>query len=377
MSKLSISLYWWQCLAILVGSLVALYADSSVAEVTADKTLPNSSKVDKVDKTFNITGGTQAGNNLLHSFQEFSVPTGGEAIFNNAADIQNIISRITGNSISNIDGLIKANGSASLFLMNPNGVVFGENARLDIGGSFFATSADSMKFSDGSIFSAKNPQELPLLTINVPAGLQYNGNGGSIQLQSSNLQVKTDKSLALIGGNVSMDSSNIEAIGGQIELGGLAAPGTMLLNADNTGNINNLSFPVGVLRGDVLLTNGAQVNVAASGGGSIAVNARNIDILGRSSLNAGIAQNVGGIGAVAGDINVDATGTVNLENSSVIQNIVNTEATGNAGKINLVTDSLNLLTGSQLFSSTLAKGTIMGSKQLETGAPLILSLARF
>ena len=62
--------------------------------------------------------------------------------------------------------------------MNPNGVVFGENARLDIGGSFFATSADSMKFSDGSIFSAKNPQELPLLTINVPAGLQYNGNGG-------------------------------------------------------------------------------------------------------------------------------------------------------------------------------------------------------
>ena len=176
------------------------------------------------------------------------------------------------------------------------------------------------------------------------------------QLQSSNLQVKTDKSLALIGGNVSMDSSNIEAIGGQIELGGLAAPGTMLLNADNTGNINNLSFPVGVLRGDVLLTNGAQVNVAASGGGSIAVNARNIDILGRSSLNAGIAQNVGGIGAVAGDINVDATGTVNLENSSVIQNIVNTEATGNAGKINLVTDSLNLLTGSQLFSSTLAKG---------------------
>ena len=115
MSKLSISLYWWQCLAILVGSLVALYADSSVAEVTADKTLPNGSGCDKVDKTFNITGGTQAGNNLLHSFQEFSVPTGGEAIFNNAADIQNIISRITGNSISNIDGLIKANGSASLF----------------------------------------------------------------------------------------------------------------------------------------------------------------------------------------------------------------------------------------------------------------------
>ena len=361
-NKVSMGFYWRQ-MAIVIASAIAttvglnvLYPNRSVAQITQDTTLPNNSNVKLEDKTLNINGGTQAGGNLFHSFKDFSVPTGWEAIFKNGADIQNILTRVTGKSISEIDGLIKANGSANLFLMNPNGIVFGENARLDIGGSFIGTSAESMKFSDGTEFSAVNPESKSLLTINVPLGLQYNSNGGSIQLQGSYLQVNTNNSLALIGGNISVDKGNIEAIGGQIELGGLAAPGTISLNADNTGNINNFIFPTGVARGDILLTNETQVNVAASGGGSIAVNARNIDILGISSLKAGIAQNAEATNAIAGDINVNATGTINLENSSLIQNIVNTQGTGNAGKINVVTDSLNLLTGSQLFTSTLAKG---------------------
>ena len=167
--------FYWRQMAIVVGSLFAFHANSAIAQITPDATLPNNTNVNEnlVDKTFNITGGTTSGGNLFHSFKEFSVPTGSEAFFNNGADIVNIINRVTGGSISNIDGLIKANGSANLFLMNPNGIVFGENARLDIGGSFLATSADSMKFNDGSEFSAVNPQAPPLLKVNITPGLQY------------------------------------------------------------------------------------------------------------------------------------------------------------------------------------------------------------
>jgi filamentous hemagglutinin family protein len=103
----------------------------ATAQVTPDGT--TSTTVNADGNNFEINDGDRAGGNLFHSFRDFSVRNGGEAFFNNANDIVNIFSRVTGGNISNIDGLLRANGGANLFLINPAGIIFGNNARLDIG----------------------------------------------------------------------------------------------------------------------------------------------------------------------------------------------------------------------------------------------------
>ncbi len=293
----------------------AFSVNCAFAQITPDSTLPNNSRVTTQDNIRIIQGGTQAGSNLFHSFQEFSVPTNSGAYFNNAIDIQNIISRVTGKSVSNIDGLIGTNGTANLFLINPNGIIFGANASLNIGGSFVASTANALQFGNIGFFSATDKNiPSPLLTIN-PSTLLFNQINQSAAIQNNSvafagtdpagfnafgLRVPDGKSLLLVGGNVSIDAGELNAFGGRVELGGLAEPGTIALSVD--GDNLSLKFPENVARTSVSLINEAAIYVEGTGGGNIAVNARNLEILGGSLLSGGIGQGLGTSETIGGDI---------------------------------------------------------------------------
>lgn len=183
---------------------LSLIATSVNGQVTPDGSLPTN--VEQQGKVVEITGGEKAGSNLFHSFQDFSVPTGNEAFFNNGVDIGNILSRVTGGNISSIDGLIRANGSANLFLVNPAGIVFGNNARLDIGGSFLGSTAPLL-FDDGTEFSATDVAT-PVLTINAPIGLNLRNATGDISNRGT---LNSDRNLTLAASNLDLQ--------GQIQAG--------------------------------------------------------------------------------------------------------------------------------------------------------------
>ena len=177
----------------LISSLIVQPAQS---QVTPDGTLPTS--VEQLQQLMQINGGQREGNNLFHSFDEFSIPDGMEAVFENALDIENIFTRITGADPSTINGILKTQGSANFFLVNPNGIVFGENAQLDVGGSFIATTANSIKFKDGTEFLANDSTSDPVLTMNVPIGLGFGSNNGSITVKGTGNQITRDSFFAPI-----------------------------------------------------------------------------------------------------------------------------------------------------------------------------------
>jgi filamentous hemagglutinin family protein len=377
------SVFWrWQWkvaqIALVVGCAIASICPFAKSQIVPDRTLPINSTVELQGEANLIQGGTTAGGNLFHSFEQFSIPAGMAAYFNNAQNIQNIIARVTGGSISNIDGLIKANGTANLFLINPNGIIFGANARLNLGGSFIGTTANSIKFADGTEFSAVNPQIAPLLTINVPIGLQMGANPSPILLQGSGhnytlgniaqvqrenspqgLAVQPGRTLAFVGGEIRLEGGTLQAPAGQIELGGYSQTGIITLNSNGS-----LSFADSAERADVAIANRSRLNVRTDGGGSININARNLAITSGSILEAGIAENLGSPGAIAGNIEINATGKVAIAGASLspqefftaIINDVGMQGIGNSGEINITTNFFEVRDGAVLITSTRGVG---------------------
>ncbi len=307
--------------AFIFGSIAA---SPVAAQIVPDTSLPQNAIVVPNGNTFVIDGGTTAGTNLFHSFSEFSVPTGTEAFFNNATSIDNIITRVTGGNISNIDGLIRANGSANLFLLNPNGIVFGENAQLAIGGSFLGSTAESLQFADGFEFSSLAPEANPILTVSVPVGLQMGSNSGAIASEA-NLTLSPGQTLSFIGGEISLNGGVLQAPGGRVELVATAAQ-TYPIHEDPISLVDP---------GNILLSGGASVDVSGEGGGSIVAGGDRLDMVEGSTLRA----NTLGAGD-GGNIDIQVR-QLTLNDGSFIEATV--EETGVGTAINIrATDSVTI-----------------------------------
>ncbi len=187
------------------------------AQIVPDSTLGNeNSIVNQIDQfKCLVEGGAIRGQNLFHSFLEFGINNSNSVYFFNPDGVNNILTRVTGKNISHIFGTLGVEGNANLFLLNPNGIIFGENAKLDLNGSFSATTGDIQLGKDG-VFSATNIQGSHLLST-TPEVLFSNAQN-TIE-NRANLVVKNGQDIILMAKKVS-HNSNLIAPKGTIHLEG-------------------------------------------------------------------------------------------------------------------------------------------------------------
>jgi filamentous hemagglutinin family protein len=358
-----------------IPSLTALtclvLAAPAGAQVTADGTL-GTTVTPSGATTYTITGGQfQGSTTLLQSFGDFSLPNTTDtahfdldnASYGGAANGVNVvIGRVTGGNLSTINGQIRLTGgnAPDLFLINPSGIVFGAGATLNVPGSFVASTAESVLFANNLRFGVDGTTPNPLLTVSAPIGLQLGASAGPIEVQGTpannfffrapTLSTAPTQTLALIGGQVDLNSASISAPDGRVELWAMQN-GTVSIS--NSGNWQLASSSTTPTWGDITLREASSIDTSGANGGAINIRGRGltlqdgsniqsstgangqgqgitvqttefVDLLGISDpanyVPPGLTTIVAGSGATAGDITVE-TQRLRLTNSAWINSL--------------------------------------------------------
>ena len=373
-----------------VSASVGFFRIAAIAQVTPDTTLaPSASSVDQNSSIRGamvdgrpaslIEGGAQRDRNLFHSFLDFNVADAERVYFSNPADINNIFARVTGSNPSFILGTLGVDGPASLFLLNPNGMLFGENAQLDVKGSFLATTASSFDF-DGSYFGVDSPEAAPLLAVSAPVGLQYGnpdsqiivggvGNefffdfntGQTVEaFRPDGLRVPEGRTLAILGGEVTIDGGNLTSLGGNIEVAAVTSGYLPIgdgsggyLDFETENGVPTVTLPSETQLGNVVATNSASINASGEPSGSIKLLANTIE------FNEGAIAYLDSLGnADGGSLQAIAPQSFTLRGFSQFTGLSSSLTTrvpdgslGDGADIAINTDSLQILNGG-LFATT-------------------------
>jgi len=213
-----------------IAAIASIYSPGSGSPLFVEQanaqTVPDGSTATQVlgNQILPSAASSLRGGNLYHSFDQFNVPVSG-VVFGtgagiNGSAVNNIINRVTGSNPSVILGTIQSRASfpnANLFLLNPNGIVFGADARLDIGGSFHGSTATGLRFENQDLFGIGTSQ----FPLGNPAELLFGAANPAAIINQANLEVKLGQNITLTGGNV-LSTGRLSATNGTVGIASVA-----------------------------------------------------------------------------------------------------------------------------------------------------------
>ncbi len=367
------------------------------AQIITDGSVGSKLTLSGPDFIINQTLGSRVGNNLFHSFKTFSINNQESATFTGSPDIANVISRVTGGEISNINGLLKSTiGTADFYFFNPSGIVFGPDAVVDVPAAFHVSTADKLTLEDGSVFSAINPtgsslgiakpesfgylnRQATSLTIN--GSLLTLSSSGDLSISSSHIQISNGAYIATDAGTINItavgeqemivpiaDIGEVEALG-YIQLLNGSAISSSTYSEKNSGDINiqtgSMLIDGGETHQHTYIENYTMSEFGNSGDININANASLIII-------DGLIINANYYKGEIGDININAKdlylSVVNSQNLVGISNQALQGSTANSGNINMkITDLLEIKNQAEISTTTYSVGDA-GTLNIHAGA---------
>ena len=236
------------------------------AEIILDGTLGRSGALPGPDYLIGANLGRQHGGNLFHSFQNFNLKYFENATFSGPNSVSNIISRVTGGNPSQIDGLIRSTiPNADMYFLNPYGIMFGPNAKLDVQGGFHASTADYLRLGENGRFDARNPNGSLLTVAPIESFGFLTDSPAAIQVTDSHLEVLPTQTLSLTGGDLSFTNNQTpiyDEAANPIFPHQLVAPnGHIILNTQGMVNLQNFGVDTSGLFGGQISIRGSQLEM--------------------------------------------------------------------------------------------------------------------
>ena len=357
------------CFTVKNGLLLAvacIFSPFALSEVTLDGSMGTTGSLVGPDYQITEDLGQRSGGNLFHSFGQFNINSAESATFSGSAGINNVISRVTGGQASTIDGAFRSTiPGANVYFLNPSGVIFGENATLDVQGSFHASTADYLKFKDGVTFETGLANTNPILTTASPEAFGFlNDAPASISISGDNnkvLKVPENETLSLIGGDISIEDRSLYAPSGQVILASAGSTGEVVMNESGIGTSSftkggNIHIshaadnPITIIDNDMRI---ADIDVSANSAGKVVIRGGQM-VMDNANIWANtINEDGGGINIrLADDLTINGVPETSIDSSLVTI----TSGAGHAGNIAITADKLELKDTAIIGSQTSGKG---------------------